>query len=459
MPIFRHRSEFDHPVEELFGWHRRPGAFERLSPPWEEVRVRARSGEGLHAGSRVTLELRKGPAALTWEVEHTQFEENRLFVDEQRAGPFQRWRHEHRFEALPGGRSALEDVVEWELPLGRLGEAFGGGYVEESLRRLFTFRGIRLADDLALHRRSTAAPRRTIAVTGASGMIGTQLTHLLTTGGHTVRPIVRRSGVPDAIRWDPVQGVLEPGDLEGVDAVVHLAGEPIVGARWTESKKRAILESREAGTRTLTRALARMSRPPEVLVSSSAIGLYGDRGAELLTEGSSPGAGFLSEVTQRWEAATLPARSAGIRTVLLRTGIVLSPGGGVLGTVLLPFRMGVGGRLGRGSQFMSWIDLDDHLRMIIHAIEAREVAGPMNATAPNPVPNAAFTDILGRVLRRPTLLPVPALALRTLLGEMGDELLLQGQRVLPEVALRSGFTFLRPDLEDCLRFQLGRWEG
>jgi uncharacterized protein len=458
MPVFRHRVELDHPVEEVFRWHTRPGAFERLSPPWEDVRIRAREG-GIRPGGRVVLGLRKGPAELTWEVEHTRFEENRLFVDEQRSGPFQRWHHEHRFEPLEPGRCAVEDVVEWTPPLGSLGRTFGGPFIERALERLFRFRGGRLRDDLARHRTYPADPPLTVAISGSTGFIGTRLTHFLTSGGHRVRPLTRGEAPEGGIAWDPARGEIDAAGLEGVDAVVHLAGEPIVGIRWTEAKKKAILRSREVGTLTLTRALADLENPPSVLVSASGVDYYGDREEEAVTEETAPGTGFLAEVCKRWESATLPARSRGIRTVHLRSGVVLSPAGGVLGTVLLPFQLGVGGRLGSGRQFMSWIDMDDELGLILHAIQRGEVRGGLNATAPNPVPNASFTDVLGRVLGRPTLLPVPALALRALLGEMGEELLLKGQRVLPEQALRTGFTFFRPHLEDSLRFQLGREEA
>lgn len=462
MPVFRHRIELDHPVERVFAWHRRPGAFDRLTPPWENVRVREKVG-GIEPGGRVVLELRKGPATLAWEVEHTQYEENRLFVDEQVSGPFALWRHEHRFESLPGGRSAVEDVVTWEPPLGGLGKAFGGPYIERSLDRLFRFRGARLAGDLELIRRMAVvrgpdAPPLAVAVTGATGLIGSQLTHLLTTGGHEVRRVTRSpvEGSTD-VGWDPARGELDTEALAGVDAVVHLAGESIVGVRWTEAKKKAIHRSREAGTLLLTRAMARLAKPPQVLVSGSAVGYYGDRGDEVLTEEARPGKGFLAEVCVAWERATLPAREAGIRTAALRTGIVLSAAGGVLGTMLLPFQLGVGGRLGNGRQYMPWIDIDDQVGLVLHALADPGVAGPMNAVAPHPVPNAAFTDVLGRVLSRPTLLPVPAFAIRTLLGEMGEALLLEGQRAVPEKAQATGYDFLRPELEDSLRMQLGRF--
>jgi uncharacterized protein (TIGR01777 family) len=457
MPVFRYRVELDHPVEEVFAWHRRPRAFERLTPPWEDVRVRDSSG-GIDPGGRVVLELRKGPATLVWEVEHTLLEENRLFVDEQRSGPFKQWRHEHRFESLSPDRSAVEDVVEWEAPMGVLGATFGTGYIEASLSRMFRFRGERLKGDLALHARVRAArpAPMVVAITGAGGLIGTALTAVLASGGHEVRRVSRGRG--GEIQWDPMRGTLDAAALEGVDSVVHLAGEPISGLRWTAAKKHAIRKSREAGTLLLARALTQLRVPPRVFVSSSAVGIYGAQDDAFIRESTSAGQGFLAEVCEAWEGATHPAQAAGIRTVHLRTGIVLSPLGGVLGSLLLPFQAGVGGRVGSGRQYMPWIDLDDEVGLIVHALLTPSLSGPMNAVAPNPVTNAAFTDTLGRVLRRPTVLPLPGAAVRALLGEMGQSLLLEGQRVIPDVAMQTGYSFLRPDLEDALRMQLGRFD-
>lgn len=455
MPTFRHSTELDHPVGEVFAWHERPGAFERLTPPWEDVRVREREG-GIQPGGRVVLEVRKRPVTFTWELQHTALEENRLFVDEQVSGPFASWRHEHRFEPIDEGRCRVEDVVDWEPPLGSLGRAFGTGIVESNLLRLFRFRARRLKEDLDRHA-AYPGPPLTVAISGASGFIGTRLSAFLTSGGHRVRRITRDGkDDPDAIPWDPDRGRIDAERLEGLDAVVHLAGEPLVGIRWTEAKKKAILQSREVGTLALARALGRLSDPPSVLVSASGVHYYGARSEELVTEAAGPGDGFLAEVCRRWEGATTPARSSGIRVVHLRTGPVLAPGGGVLGTALPAFRAGLGGRFGSGRQYFPWIDMDDHLGLILHAIRRSSVRGAMNATSPRPVPNAAFSDVLGRVLGRPTILPVPALAIRSILGEMGRETLLMGQRAVPERARETGFTFLRPDLEDCLRFQLGR---
>lgn len=259
---------------------------------------------------------------------------------------------------------------------------------------------------------------------------------------------------PDEYRWDPSAGDVEPAALEGLDAVVHLAGETVAG-RWTDDKKERILRSRVDGTRTLSEALAGLERPPRVLVTASAIGYYGDRGDEQLTEESSSGDGFLAEVVREWEAASRPAEEAGIRVVRLRFGIVLSPAGGALETMLTPFRLGVAGKLGSGRQWMSWISIDDVVGAIRHALVADELAGVANTVAPNPVTNAEFTKTLGRVLGRPTLLPVPGAALRLALGEFSQEAL-SSTRVVPRRLLESGYEFRHPDLEQALRHVLGR---
>ncbi len=456
MPEFRHRVELEHPPDKVFAWHERPGAFERLTPPWMSVRVRSRTG-GLEVGGRLQLGVRRGPVELGWELEHTAYEAGRLFVDEQRKGPFDSWRHEHRFEPLAGGGTALVDVVHWEPPVGALSRGFAQGYVHGELRRLFAFRARRLKADLALLERYGAGEGRVVAITGSTGLIGTALSNLLEVAGYRVLRVSRsRERGEGWVHWDPAAGTLDSGALEGVHAVVHLAGESIAGLRWTSAKKDAILRSREEGTLLLCRTLAELAKPPEVLVSASAVGYYGHRGDEALTEDSESGRGFLAEVCRRWEAATHAARALGIRTILFRGGLVLSPKGGPLDTLLIPFGLGLGGRIGSGRQYMSWIDLDDHTAMILHSMSHPEVRGAMNSTSPNPLTNAAFTDVLGRVLRRPTLLPVPAFALTAALGEMGTELLLSGQRVLPEKARRTGFEFQFPDLEDSLRHQLGR---
>lgn len=457
MPTLIRTCELPFSAEAVFRWHTLPGAMERLTPPWEDVRVESREG-GIADEGRIRLGVRQGPKRFTWELRHTAYEEGRLFRDEQVSGPFRSWRHSHRFVPLDDTRCRLEDEVEWAMPLGGVTDAF----VTRSLERLFDFRHRRLRNDLNLHARFPAAGSLRVAISGSSGLIGRNLAHFLTTGGHRIVRLVRsraeveRAPEGEAVFWSVERGEIDVTGLEGVDAVVHLAGEPLVALRWTEEKKRAILESRVAGTRLLAGALASLDAPPSVLVSASGIDFYGDRGNEMLTEESRRGKGFLADVCEAWESATEPASRAGIRVVTLRSGMVLSPEGGALGTMLLPFQVGVGGRLGSGSQYVPWIDLDDEVGLIHHALMTEAVRGPMNGCAPHPVPNATFTGTLGRVLGRPTLLPLPRLAIRAMMGEMGEVLLLSGKRAFPRKVEATGYVFLFEGLEESLRHKLGR---
>lgn len=444
-----------HAPDQVFAWHERAGALERLTPPWADVAVE-RSEGGIRDGATVALRIRQGPASFLWELRHTDFEPGRQFRDEQMSGPFRSWVHTHRFLPRDGGGTVLEDEIVFELPFGL---PVGPSLVRRELDRLFAFRHRRLATDLARHAVHAARPRLTVAVTGASGLVGTALCHFLTTGGHRVVRVTRRRGSsgPDTVHWDPASGEIDAAALAGVDAVVHLAGASIAGGRWTEERKREILASRVKGTELLARTLASLGgASPKVLVSASAVGYYGNRGDTRLDEGAEPGGGFLADVVKAWEAATGAASRAGVRTVLLRTGVVISPAGGALGQMLLPFKMGVGGRLGSGKQYLSWIDLDDQVAAIVHTLYEPTLSGPVNVTAPNPVTNAAFTDALGRALGRPTVLPIPAVAVRAAFGQLGEEALLWGQRVLPSRLLETGFRFDYEGVEDSLRFQLGR---
>jgi uncharacterized protein (TIGR01777 family) len=297
-----------------------------------------------------------------------------------------------------------------------------------------------------------------VVVSGSSGLIGSALVASLRERGDEVIRLVRSAPTGEEdVRWDPGSGSIDAARLDALapEAVVHLAGESIGGGRWTSERKRRICESRTVGTRLVSETMARLSAPPAAIVCASAIGYYGDRGDELLTEASAVGSGFLAEVTRDWEEATVPARDAGIRVVNTRFGIVLSAEGGALARMLLPFRLGLGGRLGSGRQWFSWVALDDVVGAIEHSLGAHELAGAVNVTAPNPVTNREFTKTLARVLGRPAVVPVPAAALRIALGELADNLL-GGQRVLPERLLASGYAFRHPDLECALRELLGR---
>ncbi|HYC30999.1 MAG TPA: TIGR01777 family oxidoreductase [Gemmatimonadales bacterium] len=297
-----------------------------------------------------------------------------------------------------------------------------------------------------------------VAITGASGLLGTALTRSLTAAGHRVTPVSRTPGRPESIHWDPVRGTIDRAALEGLDAVVHLAGET-VGRRWTAERKRRIRESRVAGTRLLAEALAGLARPPRVLVSASGVGAYGDRGDEILTEASGTADAppdFFVTLAREWEGATEPARAAGVRVVVPRMGVVLTPAGGALQRMLLPFRLGVGGPLGSGRQWLSWIAMDDALGALHHALMSDRLSGPVNVTAPEPVRSREYARTLGRVLGRPAVFPVPALALRLLFGEMADVALLSSQRALPARLLETGYVFRYPGLEAALRHVLER---
>ena len=296
-----------------------------------------------------------------------------------------------------------------------------------------------------------------VLVTGASGLIGQALIPVLTTGGHRVTCLVRFKprGGESLVYWNPAAGEIDAAKLEGFDAVVHLAGEPITG-RWNAAKKTAIRESRVKSTRLLCEALARLSKPPRVLVAASASGYYGDRGDEVLREESGAGSSFLSQVCQGWEAATKAAAGGGLRVVNLRFGFVLSRAGGGLAKMLPAFKMGAGGKIGSGKQYMSWIGIDDLLQIILFATTAETLSGPVNAVAPNPVTNLVFAKTLGRVLRRPAIFPMPAFAVRLAFGEMGKELLLASARIEPARLLRAGYQFRFPELEGALRHLLGR---
>ena len=299
-----------------------------------------------------------------------------------------------------------------------------------------------------------------IAVSGSTGLVGSEVVTVLSAAGHEVVRLVRRAPAPGekaVLRWDPVKREIDAAGLEGLDAVVHLAGENIASGRWTAGRKAAIRDSRVNGTRLLCEALEGLARPPETLVCASAIGYYGDGGADVLTEESPPGAGFLPEVCREWEAAAESAMRKGIRVVALRVGMVLSPKGGALSRMLPLFRAGLGGVIGGGRQYVSWVALDDLVGIVLHALQSGELRGPVNAVAPHPVTNREFTEALGKALSRPTSLPVPAFALRLAVGgEMADALLLASARVVPRCLEKTGYRFLFPEIGGALRHLLGR---
>ncbi|KOV78212.1 TIGR01777 family oxidoreductase [Nocardia sp. NRRL S-836] len=430
-------SVVDAPLDEVFAWHERPGAIHRLSPPWQPMSV-VREASTLDGG-RAVLGL---PLGLRWGARHTEYAPPHRFVDELDSAPLSwavRWRHSHEFRA-EGERTLMTDRVDTPVP----------GVL---LRSMFAYRHRQLAADLAAQRAARLAGDRplTVALTGSGGLVGRALGPFLTTAGHRVVRLVRRAATgPDERTWHPDRPA--PDLLAGVDAVVHLAGASIAG-RFTESHRTAIRESRIGPTRALA-GLAAASGVP-VFVSASAIGIYGaDRGDEELTEESERGEGFLADVVADWEAAT---EVAGVRVVTVRTGLVQSPAGGTLRIFHPLFAAGLGGRLGDGRMWQSWIGIDDLVDVYHRALYDTSLSGPVNAVAPQAVRNSEYTRVLARVLRRPALLPVPSFGPRVLLGEQGArELAEASQLVRPAVLTKAGHAFRYPDLEPALRHLLGR---
>lgn len=450
--IYSREHPVRHSAETAFAWHLRAGAIDRLLPPWQNVRVIEKTGRIDEPGSEVVLKMALGPFRTRLRARHVDLQAGRSFSDEMIEGPFPRWLHVHAVE--PHGDTArLVDTVDLELPLGAVGR-LGSRVARRELERMFSFRQTRVADDLDRHARYADRPRLRVGITGQSGLIGTHLAAYLGTAGHEVVPFVRRARKKNEISWDSARGALDPGDLEGLDAIVHLAGES-VSHRWTTERKTAILGSRLTGLRLLRRAMRASADGPRTLLAASAIGWYGpERGDEELDETSAPGDGFLADVCRQAEAELQAASADGFRAVPMRLGIVLHPQGGALQRLLPPARLGLAGPVGSGRGWWSWIDLEDVLGAVEHLLYS-SLEGPVNVVSPVAVQQKTFARTLGRVLRRPALLPLPTPAVNAMFGDMGREVLLASQRVRPARLEQDGFTYLHPHLEDALRTMLG----
>lgn len=455
MPMFHRELLLPYRAEEVYAWHSRPGAFQRLVPPWQRVVLHRADGE--FATLRAELRMQLGPFYRTWLAQHGDHVPQRQFVDTQLAGPFARWRHQHRFEPQPNPTgSVLTDHVDYQLPLAPISQWLVGRQLEVMLQKMFDFRHQRTDQDLQRHALWQAQPRLRIAISGASGLIGKQLTAYLATAGHVVLPLVRRlSAEPTEISWDPIAGTVDLAKLQGVDAVIHLAGENVGEGRWTAERKPQLLKSRVDGTRTLALAMAKLDPKPKVLISASATGYYGDTHDAECTESSGPGDLYLSEICAQWEAAAEPARQAGIRVVHPRIGAVVSAQGGMLAKLLLPFKLGAGGKVGSGLQFLPWIALEDVLGALEWLLFRDDVSGAVNLVAPQQIRQAEFAQALGQALHRPALVPLPAAAVRLLFGQMGQEVLLAGQRVAPVRLQQLGFPWLYPQIKEAIAAELG----
>ena len=460
-------STFPVSQQQLYNYHATPGAFQRLSPPWEKMRLvnwkggiatQHRSKElqmgDISTGTEVQIEMTVGPLKVPLVAKHIEHQEPGGFTDVQLRGPFKKWRHVHQFQSsVDSASSILTDDITYEAPFGFL----TNGIVKNKINALFAFRHRRTAMDLQLLEEMKDCPKLKVAISGASGLIGQELSALLKFLGHEVFYLVRhKKSSKNNIFWSPSQDEIDQEKMEGLDVVIHLAGHPIANY-WTKSQKEAIAQSRIQGTSLLARTLKKLKTPPKVFISTSAIGIYGNHPSEIASEDSTLASDFLGMVCQQWEQSSKSVTDVGVRLVNPRIGVVLSAKGGALVKSVPPILAGIGGKWGDGMQWMSWIAIEDVLRILLLMMVDDRYEGAVNLVAPNPVQNNDFIKTLGKVLRRPTFLPLPALVLKTIMGEMGKTLLLEGRQVRPDVLLERGYSFQFPNIEDALRFELGRF--
>ena len=454
--IFSKRSRINAPVEDVFSWHERPCAIERLCPPWDYLKIIDQTG-GIAMGDKVVMEMKTGPIKYKWHADHTAFIKNMLFIDKQTKGPFASWIHTHQFESEGKASCILEDAIEYRFPMHPFFHVMFNTFVLNKLKRIFNYRHKTIADDIYVHLSYKDKSPKTILIAGASGLIGSCLVPFLTTGGHRVIKLVRREPLQgkDEVFWDPSAGILDPDDLNNIDAVINLAGDNIAQGRWTDEKKKRIIDSSVKGTLLLSETIAKLKYKPSVFICASAVGYYGNRDDTLLTEEDEAGDGFLASVCVDWEKSTSPASQAGIRTAFVRFGAVLSPRGGALAKMLFPFKMGFGGKIASGKQYLSWIAIDDVLGAVYHVIMNDSINGPVNLVSPNPLANVDFTRILCRAISKPMIFPLPAWVVKLMFGEMGNEALLSSIRVKPKKLLDTGYSFRFPHLKDALCHLLG----
>ena len=402
--------------------------------------------------------MKAGPIPFTWHALHTDIAENKFFQDKQIRGPFTKWVHTHKFAPYAEKSCMLEDEIEYRMPFHFLAGRLTKSMIQKKLERIFQYRHRITQQDLALHLSGKIKKPLTVLISGASGVIGSVLVPFLTTGGHRVVKLVRRApdDSGDEVFWNPYSGELNLEGIGQIDAVIHLAGDNIGSGRWTDQKKKIIVESRTRGTALLAEKLGALDQPPRVMISASAIGYYGDRGDEILDEDHGPGDDFISMVCDKWERSACFLPEQGIRTAFLRIGVVLTPAGGALQRLLLPYKLGLGGRIGKGNQYINWVDMQDVIGSIYHVLAEDSVSGPVNIVSPNPVTNNIFSKTLGRILARPTAFPLPAKLIKLVFGEMGKEILLSSTRAIPKKLLQTGYQFTNPILDEALKQMLGK---
>lgn len=462
MPIFEHTATFPFSRQTVWDWHARPGAVRRIMPDWEGIRP-VEVG-GITDGAITEFRMKIGIVPQRWVAKHHGYMEGEQFCDDMVKGPFGRWNHVHKFVENNDNEMQIHDRIDWKLPFHFFTRIGAPIMVMPRVNQMFKHRSRRILADLNRQQTFKDAPRKRILITGSTGLIGTQLGAFLETDGHDVhrllRPSTRLHADQDStkvVKWNDRTGEVTQGSLEDFDVVIHLAGAGIGEKRWSKKRKKLISESREIPTRHLSNTLAELKSPPSLFICASAVGFYDNRGDEDLDENSSIGEGFLARICKRWEDATEPAVNAGIRTILMRTGIVTTAAGGMLQQILLPAKFGALGPIGGGRQWQSWISLDDQIYAIHFLMNHETASGVINLTAPNPVTQKQFAKTLGKVLRRPAFAPAPGFVMKILFGEMGKSLILDGQKVHPKRLLNLGYKFEHETLEPALRDALGRF--
>lgn len=457
MEQFTYQTEFPCSKKQLYNWHARNGALQRLLPPWEKTTVISQKG-GIAPGGEVHLQMHFGLIPFKFIAHHIHEQKDEEFRDIQHRGPFRKWSHTHIFKDTESNGSRLTDNVEYSLPCHQLLPSPIKRFVRRELHRSFQHRENLLRNDLRRHQEYSQKPLR-ILISGASGVIGRHLLPFLTTGGHQVWTLVRRKPKNGAkeIYWNPAKNEIDTQAIPELDAVIHLAGEYIGLGRWSEKKKKRVIESRTKGTDLLARTLLKLPTKPKVFLSSSAVGYYGNRSQQNIHEATSSGPDFLSYICRVWEEATTPATDGGIRTVLMRMGVGLSCQGGAL-QKLIAAPVGYVRRFGDGKQNFSWISMDDLIAAILHCIQTTTLEGPVNIVSPNPVTNEELITSMAKLSKRPLLPGAPAPLLKLLYGEMAREILLSSCHASAEKLSESGFIFHHPTLKEALRSQLGIYD-
>ncbi|SMC96030.1 hypothetical protein SAMN02746065_11744 [Desulfocicer vacuolatum DSM 3385] len=449
---FVKKTDMAVPVEDAFAWHERPGALERLTPPWVSLKNIRKSG-GIETGATVKMDLAFPGFSLETEAEHTGYVKNTFFQDRMLKGPFKHWVHTHLFQPRGATGSFLEDRIEYQLPIHLPPK--GIGMVEKELHRMFSYRHAVMNNDLEAHKKGKSP--LTIVISGAGGPVGKALIPFFTTGGHRVIRLVRRPPKgPDEIFWNPYRGVLDLAPAGKIDVVINLNGYHIASGRWSPRRKEQIIQSRNLSTALIAKTILGLGEKPELFISASATGYYGDLGETVVNDACGPGDLFISRVCADWEQAAEMVEGSGIRTVYARIGVVLSPNGGILEKLVPPFLMGLGASIASGEQYLSWISMDDLIYAMHHVINDPRIHGPVNFVSPHPVTNAEFTDTMGEVLHRPTPFRVPAWAVKLAWGKMGQEVLLASTRVKPEKLMLYGYPFKHRTLDRALAHVMGK---